>query len=427
MLIYIMGLILSNVVFILATERFMGVFFEKRRTAFSVMAFFYLLFLISLNLERLFLSVDISHILITIPMLFIIALNYESSMLKRSVAVACNYFLFAVTITLVSRFSDFLPASFLNGETYKVGVLFLVLGSMASYLIALLLRQFKSIRKNNAELPVFWVFALLILISMIAIFVLYSFNINTFFLLPAILLAFMLVFFYMYNSLSVAYEDKLKAALYSQEREYYLTQLQLMQDSAKEIKSIQHDMRNHLITLKDYSIKGEPRDITDYLERLLVDVERSDIYSDTGNLVFDSIINHKLRNTKRDHVKLNLRLSIPSVLNMEVTDIVTVLGNLLDNALDAVAKVEEKTLMLDIEFDKGCLYVKIENSFNGEVKYSGDKAGKESHIVSQKSRDGHGYGLNNIRQTVKKYNGHVKIAHSESIFSVRILLYVDDK
>ena len=425
MLIYITGLILSNVIFMLSIERFMGVFFEKRRTAFPVMVCSYLLFLIVSSLERLFLSVDLSHVLVTLPLLFIIALNYESSVQKKFVAVVCNYLLTSIAVTLVFRLDDFFSVS----RSYRVGILPLVLiASALAYLIALLLRKFKRIRSNDVTLPVFWVFALLILASLITIFAFYFFDmlLHVFVLFPIILLAFILVFFYMYNSLSTAYEDKLKLALHAQEKEYHLTQFQLMRDSAERMKSFQHDMRNHLTTLKDYSQKGKPEEITEYLERLLAGIEKGDIYSDTGNLAFDSIINHKLRNAESKHIQLDLRLSIPSELNMDVADIVTIFGNLLDNALDAVEKAEEKILKLDIEFGKGCLYAKIENSFNSEVRYSDEEAGEERQITSLKSGEGHGYGLKNIRQAVGKYNGHVEISHDDNIFSVGILMYVGD-
>jgi len=103
-----------------------------------------------------------------------------------------------------------------------------------------------------------------------------------------------------------------------------------------------------------------------------------------------------------------------------------VLGNMLDNALDAVAKVDEKMIKLDIEFVKGGLFIKVDNSFNGEVKYLNENDGEERKIASLKDGEEHGYGLKNIMQSVEKYNGHMEISHTSNIFSVGVFLHLTD-
>lgn len=121
----------------------------------------------------------------------------------------------------------------------------------------------------------------------------------------------------------------------------------------------------------------------------------------------------------------NMRLLIPPALNVDIADSVTIIGNLLGNALDAIAKVKNKEIKLDIEFNKSVLFIKIENPFDGRVKYADGNAGEETHIVSLKDGDGHGHGLKNIRRSVEKYNGYVKINYADNVFSVGILLHVD--
>ena len=196
-----------------------------------------------------------------------------------------------------------------------------------------------------------------------------------------------------------------------------------MQESVKKVRSIRHDMNFHLATLKDFSINN--KEATDYINSLLGDISDSEVYSSAGNIAFDSIINFKLKTAKDDNIKLDLSLFIPPVLNIEIADIVTILGNLLDNALDAVAKIEDKMIKLDIEFSKSCLFIMIENSFGGTIKYAKGKSKKEKCIATLKSEGEHGYGLDNIQKSVEKYNGYIDIAHCDNIFSVGIVLYVD--
>ena len=138
------------------------------------------------------------------------------------------------------------------------------------------------------------------------------------------------------------------------------------------------------------------------------------------------IINFKLKDAVNENIDLDINVSIPPALNIEVADVVTILGNLLDNALDAVAKTEPKRIKLIIESDKGNIFITSENTFDGVVEYAKETSEDKKRIVTRKGGNSHGYGLENIRKSVEKYNGHIDISHDKNIFSVGILLYVDE-
>ena len=204
------------------------------------------------------------------------------------------------------------------------------------------------------------------------------------------------------------------------EKAIYFTQCQLMQEVAEQVKAVRHDMKIHLATLQNFASNSNTEEIKSYLVSLVNDIEKSEVYSDTGNIAFDSIINYKLRNAKNENIKLDLSVAVPPELDVEVVDIVTIIGNLLDNALEAVTKTSEKFIKLDIEFVKGGLFAKVENSFNSEIKFS-----EEKQIISLKTSQEHGYGLKNIKQSVEKYNGYMEITHTENTFSTGVFLYVN--
>jgi sensor histidine kinase regulating citrate/malate metabolism len=220
------------------------------------------------------------------------------------------------------------------------------------------------------------------------------------------------------DTVSDAHEDKLKFALQAQEKEYYFAQCRLMQESVEHIKSIRHDMKLHLSTAKNFAEKNEPQAAAEYLNFLLGDIKKSETYSETGNIAVDSIINFKLNSIHIDD--LELRLLIPPSVNIEVADIITILGNLLDNALEATAKAAKKKLKLDVEYSKECLFIQIENTFDGKIKYA------NGNIVTTKIGNNNGYGLKNIRRSLEKYNGHMEITHEGGIFSVTAMLYAKE-
>jgi len=342
-------------------------------------------------------------------------------MIKRLATISSINFLFVT----VNQLLNLLPLSYVD-DLVGTEVLPFISKIPIFLVVSLFRMSFKDIKKSTTDLPMFWVPVLIITaaLNFADIFKVLNLDQIANFLIATILLVTSFISFYLYNTLSKVYEDKLKSEVNSQEREYYFSQCQMMQDSVERMKSFRHDIKSHFAALKDFTVGNKAA--TDYLNELIEDIDKSEIYSDTGNLAFDSIINYKLRKAKKDNIKLDIRMFIPPVLNVEVFDVITIMGNLLDNALEAVEKIDEKTLKLIVKFDKSGLFIKIENSFNGEIEYD-EKTGEDKQLVSLKSGTEHGYGLKNIRQSIEKYNGYMKITHTNNVFSVVVFIYVEDK
>jgi signal transduction histidine kinase len=415
-------------VVMLSIERLMGVFFEKRRTSLLITIGSYLLFFIFLSIGVLF-DIPIFEIFAALTFI-VISLNYESSPIKKIVAAVCSYLCIQMIQAIFMVITDTYPNGLENLGSDVAALLFLASG-FVNYVIASFLRRFKNIKKSAMLLPVSWISLLIVpLISITMIVTQFLFLaylpqpiVVTIGIMAVVITMFA---FYFQDAVSKAYEDKLKSALNIQEKEYYFTQCRLMQESVESIKSIRHDMKFHLAMARDLAAENKADEAADYLNGLLGDIEKNEIYSNTKNIAFDSIINFKLNNTKQENIKLDIRLLIPPDLNIEVADIVTIIGNLLDNALDAVSKAPEKMIKLDIEYSRASLFIQIENTFDGVVEYAANGNEDAKRIITRKSGGEHGLGLKNIRKSVEKYNGHIDISHDEKIFSVGVLLYVDD-
>jgi len=296
------------------------------------------------------------------------------------------------------------------------------------YFVALLLRRFKNVHYFNLENAKGTTTALILSTIAAFLFIMAWFwpTFDAVIIITAILyIGLVFLGFYLVDTLVAKYEDKLKSELHTWEKEYYFTQCQLMQESTEQVKAIRHDMKLHLATLKDFTTTGDIEDIKKYLASLALDIEKSETYSDTGNISFDSIINYKLVGVENDNIELDLNIPLPSKINIEMVDVVTITGNMLDNALEAVAKVNEKTIKLDIAFIKGALFIKVQNSFNGEIKLSEKEVDNEQRLISLKGTSEHGYGLKNIKKSAAKYNGHVEFNYTEKLFSTGVFLYAD--
>jgi len=431
---YVAIYFIGSVFVIPAIHTYMQVFFGIKRTPSRVRTLSYWVYPIALTISFALSGPPVLGALIAFFSAFMISINYEAPWTKRVVAsVSITAIGLTIYYTIAIAFGIELTSAFAPFASYRsINDLFLmemVLFPVLSLMVALLLKNFTNIRKNVLVLPIFWVSVFVIPLSSILVLfiIVYATGLSLFAQITVlfILVGINILVFYLHDILSSAYETRLKLELHAQERKYYLSQCQMMQESVEQTKSARHDMVNHFAVLKGLAEEIKADKIVEYLDRLLDDAGKVKTYSDTGNVAFDSIINFKFRNAKRDNIKPNIRLRIPPMLNVETSDVAAILGNLLDNALDAVARVEEKTIRLDIDYSREALFILIENAFDGVVEYAQEGGEREKRLVTRKSSGDHGHGFRNIRRALEKYDGYMGIAIEGNAFSVTVLLYVD--
>ena len=111
-----------------------------------------------------------------------------------------------------------------------------------------------------------------------------------------------------------------------------------------------------------------------------------------------------------------IKVYLLCILERGMYDVNVILGNLLDNALEN-AKSNSK-VNLDIKYNVGMLQISMSNLYDGNVKRL------DGHIVSKKG-DNHGYGLENIKRIVSKYEGSLVIDGRNERFETDIILYID--
>ena len=425
---------IANFVSILGIERLMRMYFTKRRTSFPVMVLLYFFCWVAMVISGPLLYANEAALVAFLVALAIASLNYEAQLAQRfTVVISLFALLLAMGSGIFVLLYHYAP---INLSRYDTNIAHLMINSLTIFLLSLSLQQFKNLRKEMAFSfsPKFFVISLAIpVLSVVLLFLLVLFvDMPAFIELFAILIIFAInvLDIYLYNGLMGAHERGLEAALREREKEYYLEQCQLMQESLDQVVSVRHDMKAHLAVINGYATEAGATKAAEYIDGLLGGMNMAKMHSDTGNIAIDSIINFKLRNAERENVKPDIRLRVPPSLNVEASDVAVILGNLLDNALDAAARVEDKRIKLDVEYSREALFINVENAFDGEIKYAGKSAAAacedEKRLpVTSKSGGDHGHGLRSVRRAVDKYDGYMGIAHEGNVFSVTVLLYVD--
>lgn len=410
----------EQVFLVFALDKFMKVFFEERNTSFSIYVLTYLVYLAGTVSVFCLLNIPLVNLVCNITTIFLITLNFKSSLKRKITAVCIIYVFMFITDVFLACLTGFIFRSPVDEGECDAIFGYVALG-LLFYLEAIFAQNFKNIRKNNPVSGLYWFSsaAIPLLSIFIAISVLKAGNTSHVAQVVFIAALFLInvLIFYLYDSLSAAYADRLKSQLYEKEKEYYYSQCELMRESMEDLRAFRHDIKNNLSVLDSYIIKNQCKEAGEYLHGLIGEVSAVADYSDTGNTAFDSIINYKLRKAAENNAEIKVDVSVPRELKTDAA-IVVILGNILDNAVDAVMKTDAGRICLDIEYRKGRLFIYLENTFDGRIN------SKNGELLTTKSGSGHGYGLKNVCKAIEKYNGCMDIAYNGDVFSVDILLYV---
>ena len=229
-----------------------------------------------------------------------------------------------------------------------------------------------------------------------------------------------LAVFYLLEHLKQLQQNRLELSLLEQENRAYENQLQELSAMEDSMKSLRHDIKNHLLVLQEMAGKHDFSDMDRYVESLNDMVEQSRPFSETGNVTVDSLLNIKLKAANhRLGIEPVLELAVPSSLPIENHDLCIILGNLLDNAIEALEQCRNGYLGISMKAEAGVLLLRIVNSYTGLLRKQGKR-----FLTSKAASQEHGIGLNNVKQIVEKYHGEMHFETEADLFRAEILLYL---
>ncbi len=193
-------------------------------------------------------------------------------------------------------------------------------------------------------------------------------------------------------------------------------QVREIQNMYRQVRGWRHDYRNHIQNMKIQLSEGNYERLAEYLSELADDLDTVDTVIKTGNVMADAILNSKLTVAQKMNVRLNVKANVPEQLPMSDVELCSILGNMLDNAVEACGSLpeEERFMRVYIGRLKGQMYLSVQNSA-GKVR-------KEKGAYLSTKEGEHGYGLFRIDRIAKKYGGYVNRQNEEGIFATEIMI-----
>jgi len=400
----------------------MHCFFDTVRTKRGRDLAIYMLYLAAVCLADELSAVMVIRFLIDILLLYLLAQLYHGKQGKKLLAVLLiqGMNLFCETLAVYTLYDCRVDGNY-GIEMYYIIFLFM-------FVCEWIMEKFciKNI-KEDTSLKHWDLLIFLPVVSVIMVFVLILFDTENRYIGLAVsigIICLNLIVFYICDELVGSYIKLKKSALVARQLESYSNQLSVVMRSEERVQGIRHDLKNHLSEILMLANKGRTQEIVEYVQNMQADLLSEGEHISSGNADIDSLINLLLERAKKELENVRCRVCVPKELDMSAFDWNIILGNLMDNAIDAARRSEDKLLYIKVHYQKGMLFLDIKNSYSGErLKADGRYLSTKDYDSTDESQV-HGLGLRNVARIVEKYNGHMEISDRDGIFAVRILLYV---
>lgn len=205
-------------------------------------------------------------------------------------------------------------------------------------------------------------------------------------------------------------EERLKVEVLEKQFAYY----QEKQRDEERVRSIYHDMKNHLLLLQAQA--GNGQEVQKSIQELQSQIQEYENYHHTGNEFLDIIIRDKAKTAQEKQIDFNAVISFEDGAFIDLLDISTIFGNALDNAIEASEKLPEDYRLITIRANRvrDMLVIIVENNAASEQPISGGTTKEDTFS--------HGFGLPNIRKAVERYGGQCSIKTENGMFILKILI-----
>lgn len=360
------------------------------------------------------------NLLFSISMMYLYSLSFSFPLSCHVVLPALYIGLGFVTeligLLLLRSLNEYIPPEF----AYKISVL---LCEIIRYLLVFIICQSWRIQLTplsfNIGCLLFSISISSVAIICISIYIAHTHNISTGNLLCMVIIFMVLLSnaltFTVFHKLVCLMQKNHKNELILQEakaKECYYTEVEI---NNKNIQKMKHDMKNRLLGI--CALAESNGDFNNELKKIVGELEFNDKKIYTSNEIFNTILNTKLHVAERHDIKTSISVMIPRRLNLDYSDAGILIGNLLDNAIEACQGLsrDERWVSVTANYRNHMLILKI---CNGK---------KHAPVILSKSSKAnprnHGIGVQSVKNVVEKYNGMIEFEDRGQQFEVSAVLY----
>lgn len=213
-----------------------------------------------------------------------------------------------------------------------------------------------------------------------------------------------------YNELKIA-QMRLR-----QGEEYYRT----MRDNLEQVSLIRYDLSHHFRMISEYCRCGQYDKILSYLDELDFQKMAGTVQTYCENHAANLILGYYAGKAGDNQIEFTCQADLPEGIPGNTMDLSVLLGNALENALEACADVEgRKYIEIKMRYEKSKLLLCIRNSYQNPLRF------QDGGLMSHKQEAGHGLGMKSIQRVVNKYEGYCNYYGEKGEFVLQIVLQTE--
>lgn len=364
------------------------------------------------------------NLICIIAIVFVITFLYESDIKSRitlsvvSVLIAtCAEMIILFSVTLLKGVDK--TEAYVNPQLMMMGI---VLSKTLNLAIVRLICLCSKKCKIKISALYWWMYITVFIVVLSTIYLIFSRPDNGDYLYMSVICAIgllysVLIILYLYERMAIQAEKLKEKELLEQQFEAQVSHLEELVLAQEQISTF-HDISNHMVSLKSYLDCHNYEEGNNYLAKL---IQKTDMYSDiidTGNTVIDAIITAKRNLARKNNIKFNVDLQIPANLLIDSSDSSVILGNALDNAIEACENImSEKYVDMRMVYHNNSLSCKITNPASDECQYNNQLK------TTKADKQNHGIGTKNIKRTLEKYKNTYRMEYDSGEFVFSFILY----
>lgn len=415
---------LLEVIYTLTVYKIINVFFTNKKINSVYEKILYTIFNIAVVVVYLKFNIPLLTIVANfIFILLLLSLIYDDTFKRKAlVTILIIFFLLISDILLSMIFVNVVNENILQKNNFiDIYVVFIV--NMIRYLFVLIVINFYKIRieKNIPlifSLPIALTAAISMVVTINMLLVVDSNNYKFIFINMVLIFIICIILIYIFNKIVNVMTENARQKILIKQSEYYEKQIEADRKHINNTRKIKHDMKNHMYAIRNMAKNNMSKDIITYTNDILGKIEGEKVYINTGNYLIDGILNVKFEEIKNQGIDFKYDVKIPEGIKLPEFEVITILGNLLDNAIEGVKSIKDnRYIEVFISYKDSNLLIKIVNTFDGLVIKD-----NKGFVSRKEEKTYHGIGLENVREQVEKSNGYINIDTGNCMFTVDLFI-----
>lgn len=402
--------------------------------------YYYLVGLIILNLviSRIFGSGEfLTFIMIVMTSTFIYSYLLNEKLLKTLTYTIMGTITLGITeiitVGIIVLAFNTKPSIILEVGVYRILAIIISKGTFF-LIIKYLLRSLKTLSyvkiksyKTIILILIYNVFVIFTLMGLYRHIQVLSIKINLYLATTGILIG--LISFTIYTLITQnIYQNQQKLVWNLKEKEFYKNDFYIksMEDILETIKSQRHDLNNYLSTLYGLIYLKKFDDAKEYINKINGEINNLNVIIDTNHPIITALVSIKKNKTFEHGIDMNLDIELPEGIDFEFVDLSIVIGNLLDNAIEAcqsIAKNKERKINFKMHITEEILRIEVKNTKLESKIIENEKF--TGRYTTKGDNENHGYGLGNVEFVVKQHNGNMEISDLGDEFIINIDLPIN--